>query len=293
MNAVRAHNLRALQIRIFAAFGGRPPRRGKRPPKQLYPHNAEMTYLQHILSIMRDCHELVSKVVMPELTAILNDARRTQGHADSARADDDYTDEVKRIFETVRREARAKIGQRPKVIATEAEGQIQRFNREQVAKQIKSVIGVDVLQAEPYLQPLAKAFVAQNVSLIESIPSRYFDELEGLVLQAARSGRRSEALAQDLEDRYDVSESRAKLIARSETAKLNGQITQVRQTNLGVEEFVWRTSEDERVRPSHAALDGKTFEWKDPPASEGIPGEAPNCRCTAEPVLDPLLGDET
>lgn len=283
--------LRAVQIRIRAAFGGKLPVRHKRPPKQLFPHNAEMTYFGHIIAIQRDVHELVRKIVIPEIGAILSEARRAHGHADGYRSDD-YADEVKRIFETVRTEARSKIGARPKVASTEAQAQIQRFNREQVAKQIKSVIGIDVIQSEPYLEPLAKAFVAQNVSLIESIPSRYVDELEGLVMNAARSGRRSESLAEDLEDRFDVSESRAKFIARDQTGSLNGQLTQVRQVNLGITEFKWDTSLDERVRPSHAALDGKTFDWKDPPADEGIPGEAPNCRCTAEPILSPLLDDD-
>jgi hypothetical protein len=46
--------------------------------------------------------------------------------------------------------------------------------------------------------------------------------------------------------------------------------------------FVWRTSRDERVRDEHDDLDGESFAWESPPA-EGIPGEAINCRCSAEP----------
>ncbi len=47
---------------------------------------------------------------------------------------------------------------------------------------------------------------------------------------------------------------------------------------------------DERVRPSHEALDGTRQRWDDPPA-EGHPGEPINCRCIAEPVLGPLFDD--
>ena len=48
--------------------------------------------------------------------------------------------------------------------------------------------------------------------------------------------------------------------------------------------YVWRTQEDSKVRPSHAANDGKIFAWDNPPPT-GNPGEALGCRCWAEPYL--------
>ncbi len=44
--------------------------------------------------------------------------------------------------------------------------------------------------------------------------------------------------------------------------------------------YVWRTREDDKVRPSHAANNGRVFSWSDPPPT-GHPGEAPGCRCRA------------
>ncbi len=46
--------------------------------------------------------------------------------------------------------------------------------------------------------------------------------------------------------------------------------------------YIWRTSGDDKVRPSHAVNNGKIFSWDTPPAI-GHPGENFNCRCTAEP----------
>lgn len=48
--------------------------------------------------------------------------------------------------------------------------------------------------------------------------------------------------------------------------------------------YIWRTRGDDRVRPSHAANDGKIFAWDDPPRT-GHPGEDYGCRCIAEPYL--------
>lgn len=47
--------------------------------------------------------------------------------------------------------------------------------------------------------------------------------------------------------------------------------------------YRWRTSGDDKVRPSHAANEGRIFNWDVAPAT-GHPGEEPGCRCVAEPV---------
>lgn len=63
-----------------------------------------------------------------------------------------------------------------------------------------------------------------------------------------------------------------------------GLINQLRQENLGIVQYIWRSQDDAKVRDNHAAYDDRAFRWDDPPTS-GHPGEAHNCRCYAEPVL--------
>lgn len=46
--------------------------------------------------------------------------------------------------------------------------------------------------------------------------------------------------------------------------------------------YIWRTRNDGKVRPSHAANDGEFFAWDERPPT-GHPGEDYGCRCTAEP----------
>jgi|GEM_PF-5548539 len=58
-----------------------------------------------------------------------------------------------------------------------------------------------------------------------------------------------------------------------------------RQRRAGIRRYIWRTQEDERVRASHAANDGKIFEWDSTPPT-GHPGADYGCRCFAEPILD-------
>lgn len=55
---------------------------------------------------------------------------------------------------------------------------------------------------------------------------------------------------------------------------------------LQLETCIRRSEDDARVRAAHADHDDRVFAWANPPAV-GHPGEARNCRCTAEPIIDP------
>ena len=62
--------------------------------------------------------------------------------------------------------------------------------------------------------------------------------------------------------------------------------------DAGVEEYIWSTSGDSRVRESHKKLNGKRFRWDDPPVVDEKtgrrchPGEDYECRCVALAVFD-------
>lgn len=81
---------------------------------------------------------------------------------------------------------------------------------------------------------------------------------------------------------------KAKLWARDQTLKFHGAVTKQRHLDLGVKEYDWITSQDERVRDRHSGFSGRRFKYSDPPTSDSgekiNPGEDYNCRCTAFPV---------
>lgn len=135
------------------------------------------------------------------------------------------------------------------------------------------------------IQEVVQAATKANVSLIKSIPEQYFDKLETVVTKNVDAGMRFEDLAKEIQRIGDVTESRAKLIARDQTSKMNGAMSQIRQMSIGIERYTWSTSGDERVREEHAANDGKIFDWNDPPAT-GHPGEDIQCRCVALPYVE-------
>jgi SPP1 gp7 family putative phage head morphogenesis protein len=133
-------------------------------------------------------------------------------------------------------------------------------------------------------QVMEKAMV-QNVELITSIPDQYLNKVRQTVFEGVGKGERYEIVAERIQHVADVTESRAKLIARDQVSKMNGSFNEARQTSIGIDKYVWSTSHDERVRDSHSENDGKVFSWSDPPET-GHPGEDIQCRCVALPYFD-------
>ena len=146
-------------------------------------------------------------------------------------------------------------------------------------------LGVNPFASEPWLAQEMEAFVADNVALIKTIPSQFFGSIQGIVSNGARSGKNMQDITADLQKRTGVAKSRAKFIARDQVSKFNGDLNQLRQKNVGINSYIWSTSLDERVRPSHAAKEGKKFSWDNPPNDTGHPVEDYNCRCVAIPVF--------
>jgi SPP1 gp7 family putative phage head morphogenesis protein len=130
-----------------------------------------------------------------------------------------------------------------------------------------------------------------NIRLVEDAGRAYAQDVRDVISDPSNFGLRVEELRDQLIDRGNVNESRATLIARDQTLKLNGAITEARQTSAGVDSYVWSTSQDERVRESHQELEGQRFSWDSPP-EVGHPGQDFQCRCVAIPWIPEFDGTE-
>lgn len=164
------------------------------------------------------------------------------------------------------------------------------YQKQQLARQTRAALGVDPFIADHRLQPLTEAFVDANVGLIKKLTDDVAGRIETQAISAVQNGTLWTDFRDQLETSFGFTESRSELIARDQTGKLYGQLNASRQRELGVTSFIWRTSEDDRVREEHEALDGETFSYDDPP-DEGLPGEPIQCRCTAEPDFSDILGE--
>lgn len=165
---------------------------------------------------------------------------------------------------------------------------VAKFNKGQFEKLTQNTFGIPLYQDEPWLQDQLKLFASQNAQLITKMVDEELERVSGIIERGLASGTRIEEIQKELKATFGISDRKARLIARDQTAKLNANLTELRQKEIGVEEYVWATSLDERVRPTHRENEGKTFSWSKPPKT-GHPGFEINCRCQAIAVMNKLL----
>lgn len=157
-------------------------------------------------------------------------------------------------------------------------------------QEMERVIGINPVTVDPQVTQALLLFRRASVDLIGSISQDQLASVLELVNQAANSGMRVETLAKRLEERYRVTRSRARLIARDQTLKTNADLSRLRQERVGVTRYRWSTSRDDRVRDHHRRLEGTVHDYSDPPVTNdqgdrNNPGEDYQCRCVAVPIL--------
>lgn len=259
-------------------------RKAKVPPKWLFPANAERQYDKELYSLTRELKRLIKEILIPEIPSMIDEVENKTPND----RNDDYLDRLKGLIIYIGKAIQGKVNET--ILEAGAIGiEIARFNKKQAEKTNNSIFGIDIFVDEPWLEDQLKLFASQNAELIQSLPEQELERVAGTVERGLQQGLRFTDVASEIQKSFGITHRRAKLIARDQTTKLNASLTKLRQQDVGVEEYIWQTAGDERVRPSHRANDGKKFRWDKPPAKTGHPGHDVNCRCIARPVLDNLL----
>jgi SPP1 gp7 family putative phage head morphogenesis protein len=254
-------------------------RRHLRKQKQLLPRQKEpsdLAYRAALLTLVRALHEIIRKEL-------------------GLRQDSFLSDRFKDTFHRIRIATQEYTAARAPWIARKFVAQTAEANRVAMNAQFARVMPLEPFTNNNALKAVMSARVRTNVDLINSIPTELVDQVESVVTPYVSAGVRVEDLAAKVQERFDVSESRAQLIARDQVGKFNGQLTQERHESLGVDSYTWSTSGDERVRADHKVNNGKKFSYDEPPVvnqrtgERGNPGEDIQCRCQALPNVSDLL----
>lgn len=138
----------------------------------------------------------------------------------------------------------------------------------------------------------------ENVSLIKTLPEDVAEKVVHDIAENALKGKRAKSIESIIRDKTrEHARASARLIARTETAKVQSALTKARSEELGLKWYAWRTALDgNRVRKSHRLMEGVLVSWNDPPSPEELAGEKNvghyhagniwNCRCYSEPLIE-------
>jgi SPP1 gp7 family putative phage head morphogenesis protein len=142
-------------------------------------------------------------------------------------------------------------------------------------------LGLDVREGDEHLQGMVRSARERSLSFIRQHLTTYAQDVRDIITDPDNFGLSAKEIAAQIEERAGVAASRAETVARDQTLRFNRELTKERHRDAGVTQFEWSTSMDERVRPEHQALEGKVFDWANPP--EEI--DDINCRCTQVPII--------
>ena len=258
------------------------PRSPKRLPRPTPPDGPERGYRAALRRLNKD---LVG-VVRAFLARPFERARAARDERQDA--DGDLSAFVGLDFGTLKVRLLRLVHARAPELAETFAGRVGRWNEREIAR----VMGINLARESPEVLRALDALLEENVNLITSIADRLHADVVETVRDATRRGARVETLATEIAERFGVSQSRAELIAEDQTLTANADLTRIRHEAAGVTRYVWSTSQDERVRPMHAELEGTIQSWDAPPVvredgTRAHPGGDVHCRCVAIPILDP------
>ena len=153
----------------------------------------------------------------------------------------------------------------------------------------KRTFGVDLsaVVREEDLEGYLEQAALRNASLIRGLSDDILKRISQETSSALIAGQSAAQLQQRLKQQLGVADSRARLIARDQTSKLTSDLNRIRHQQAGIDTYIWRTSQDERVRERHRNLEGRVYKYGEPTgAEEGLPpGQPINCRCVAQAVV--------
>jgi SPP1 gp7 family putative phage head morphogenesis protein len=283
------------------------PRRRLRQPRLYWrpPLAVARRYYTLLLRYVDDMYISIRRTLNEQLPTLLLEYRAETVHQDA------WTQNLENMLDYMK----LKLKDRPTLdvplMLTDIGQRTSKWNDEEWQRTLRRVLGTTIPLREPWLAGRLELFTRENAALIKSLDDNVTSSVESLVRRGVATGRRHEEIMRELEDGYAVPKRRARLIARDQVSKLNADLAQSRQRDVGIEYYYWETSSDERVRGSrgeikagrHDVLDGKLCRWDDPSvysddegrtwrsrtaigAYVGHPGEDYQCRCWARPKFD-------
>lgn len=161
---------------------------------------------------------------------------------------------------------------------------IDNYNLKNFTNLDEAILGIDVFENRALYQSSKAMFKQETRKYLIKIYDDHFMQAETLIFDGLRFGDSQRTLAKKLMELKTMKRSKANLIARDQVSKLNGQINKIRQTKLGITDFIWNTVGDSRVRSEHREHEGKKYSWSKG-AAGNYPGRDIQCRCTADAVL--------
>ena len=171
-------------------------------------------------------------------------------------------------------------------------GKVDKRNQAELYAKVEKRIGISTkeLTATEGLTANINALVLETSEWVKKSLDDTLNEYTANSLRAMSLGESLEDIMSGFDDLVGKRKDHAKFTARNQIGNFNSVVTKIRAQNIGIDEAIWRTSKDERVRRCHQIRDGKTFKLSEGlySACDGqklLPGVDYQCRCDYELII--------
>lgn len=281
---------------------------GKKPTKNItsqraYPHGVEMKYFRQLKGFFKPLTDYVNKYINENLEPLLR-GDSTEIHLDTIPGQS-FRNMIYNL-ENWLSIYMPDIADLPadsnnNVIFTalgKTADEAKAFGDKEFQKIIEKGIHVSVPTSSPWWDDMKSSWAENNYTLITSNAKKYVEQINNLTEQAIVNGLSPKKLKEQIMKATEgLSEKHCKLLARDQMGKLNGNITEAQMQEIGLDLYVWSTAYDDRVRDSHALMEGLLCRWDDasvcsydngktwvarPSGAVDLhPGQDIQCRCVA------------
>lgn len=282
----------------------------KKPGSLSLPRTLENRYNSVLQKGVDRIEQDFKEMVVPQIESIVAEAGLTSQRTDA------WPSSLGRFIDAMKDRWNNDIW---KPVSREMDGifaDVDKLHDRQFQRSLNIALGVPVFVRERFTNSIIESAVQENVALVTNLTQDTSKELSRLIQGGVRQGKRAETITKEILEGqtglrkgvFHKVKSRAKLIARDQVTKFYGDVNKLRQTNAGIEQYVWRTALDERVRDSHRVMNGRICRWDNPnvyyntgskrwvsrSGIDGItlhPGQDVQCRCYGEPRLENIVED--
>ena len=237
--------------------------------RRAYPHGTESKYFRQLKSFFKPLTDYVNKYIEQHSTELLRGDSSTM-HIDAVLGDS-FRDMISNLNNWVEMYM-PEIGKDTesstnnfilKEIKKTADDVLD-FDNNDFSKMVHKGINVDVPITSQWWNDMRNSWAEDNYSLIVSNAKNYISKINTLTEQAVVNGFSVRKLTGNIKEATTgLTDKHCKLLARDQIGKLNGQITESQMQEIGLELYVWSTSNDDRVRESHAIMEGLLCRWDD------------------------------
>ena len=253
--------------------------------KNNYPHHIEAMLIDVFKGVIQELH--------PVQELILNQYKRKGIRADSFFGIGDLIRKLeKKIYKgnTLAQIARAHVA-------------LINWTNLNVLKQVSSIgsltkkdmklLLIEKSVDDPEIINAMNQFVKNAKDMLLQVGKEYVEGVQGAAFETFQKGGSLGDLKDTMQEYATISESRAEFWAVDQTGDAYAAYTETMHKAGGIENYMWCTVGDKKVRDTHEELQGRIFSWKYGAEFTGLlskpgamhPGQDYRCRCRAKPVV--------